>query len=97
MEEKMLRLFNNEEKRILAESRRRHPKSIGRLFQNKVVYQHEGNFTKCILSNGSTSTIKIGVAKRNPRDRFDPKIGEHVAFAKALVSATIRLSSSRTS
>jgi hypothetical protein len=44
----------------------------------------EGNYTEAIVKNGSY--MGIGIAKRNPIDPFDWKIGRTIAIVRAIRS-----------
>jgi hypothetical protein len=44
----------------------------------------EGNYTEAIVKNGSF--MGIGIAKRNPTDHFDWKIGRTIAIIRAIRS-----------
>ena len=45
---------------------------------------HEGNFTTAMVKRGRV--IKVGVAKRSPKDGCSPNIGDNIALVRALRS-----------
>jgi hypothetical protein len=51
----------------------------------------DGNFMVVLIGNKMGRSY-VGVSKRNPLDKFNPKRGGHVAAARALANALIDLS-----
>ena len=51
------------------------------LLRSWYCYECQDNFTVCILKYGKD--VIVGVAKRNPRDRYNETIGRQVSWVSA--------------
>ncbi len=54
-----------------------------------VKYQFDNNFTKAIVF--TEKGIRVGVAKRNPKDDYNGETGKQVALRNAVISKLISL------
>lgn len=54
----------------------------------RVSYLHDGNFTVALVRSDGGG-LRVGVAKRNPRDGANPAIGERCALVRAFRAKAI--------
>jgi len=77
-------LHSAEEKSKMIKIGLRRGATAHEIMNAKFSYAHDGNFTFCFIYNAVDVITRVGVAKRNIKDRPDHKIGRWVSFSSAM-------------